>query len=1213
MLTLTKGEKLQSLLESVEKQRKFGASESGKLSATTSIETNVGAQSIRIQEATNDSNKTATAGVNSMPLVKLFEKMDNNNLPEEHLSPPLTPDIKQANVELNIVEQNADAENGQSVEDSANNDVAGGRSERTCSSTELGQPISDNVVDSTRTSVSAMSIESDKYSDVDTSPQQPIDNNNSLADSNEVIVTPTEEPIGTSTGTTVAAATASTEKRTKIIEGIEEATEATIDAQLDINENKTESDAAKTDISIDNVMDNNTINDNVNATSVTESAAAATESADKSKESINDSTTKLPVNDLDEKVQIVEKSTVGQAEEKGREKKGNDAVEPVENIELSASTPIQVHPNHNEDNEDDDNMSPLLNARQPLNSPRLIKSKDIMSELPLTPDSSHSLDSEYSTSFEMKPFNPAHIPERSFSSESLNSETSNDSNDSKSSIKLTEAKFSKNGTLERQISNGAPLPTPSSTSATGLQVLMLWNNRITRNASQSVSDLLAATTTLEILNVGRNVLSNEFISNIKNSLKTNTSLTSLGLQSAHLSSDGVKTLAELLNFGGNVTLQRIDLRDNNLQVSGLTALNEVLKSNKSVTRIDLDDVPRRHHVSIICCVLSQYCNCHHNVNQFQDHGSDSSIDYSRVVNNIRSLCARNENPPEPEPVRTSVKRVRNNFLNSRKISLTCQSIRNPVLEASTAKAERHLLDPTRKSGGRLRSPLPSPIPSPVSSPIPSPSRSRFQVSRVTEPGSSPITPPSSNSCSPTSFTTHSRFRVTVVEAPKPISAPVNIVTSTTKEPKITTEHINVKVPSKPTEPIITSLSVIDSIGNNSFDSPDLEVKAYMDDSCSSFSSLDSIDRGNDLNTSMSSMESYEILGEAKATDTLTTTTVTRPKPITIGSKTLSNSSIDSASSNKAESSSSSLEASTCSNDSIYGSQELPILKISSNEGTLTNSPSSPCSGETTAQEKDSLGKPEDKRLRKTSWIGKSDGVYPATLDKLMSIFQHPSNLFFNNRSEPVKKESAPNQENKPPSRKESPMGGLFAWSKKENSPDDAEIKPIAEPITSKAIKSPLQPNVSPENTITSEDADILTVDTIPVKLKREMKENISPEHTVTATSVANLQSQSAHSSAVEPPHDKVRFEVGGNDDDDDDDNDDGNTSESIVEDSVRGVLPSARGSSPVRHPHLGAVGKTLGQITRDSLSILKGSSNNSQDSIRSLESLSEIVFEEPQQ
>lgn len=564
------------------------------------------------------------------------------------------------------------------------------------------------------------------------------------------------------------------------------------------------------------------------------------------------------------------------------------------------------------------------------------------------------------------------------------------------------------------------------------------------------------------------------------------------------------------------------------------------------------------------------------------------------------------------------------------------------MEASTAKAERHLLDPARKSGGRLRSPLPSPIPSPVSSPIPSPSRSRFQVSRVNETSSSPITPPSSNSCSPTSFTSHSRFRVTVVEPPKLTTAPVNIINNSTIKgqtgtaevpcamgataatttvivaPKITHishEHIT-KLPSKPTEPITTTLSVIDSIGNNSFDSPDLEVKSYMDDSCSSFSSLDSIDRGNDLNTSMSSMESYEILGDTKSTATL----VSLPKPITaITAKTLSISSIDSVDSNKTDSSSSSLEASTCSNDSIYGSQELPVLKVSSNEGTLTNSPTSPCSGESaTLADKDGLAKPEEKRVRKTSWMGgKGDGVYPATLDKLMSIFQHPSNLFFASRSDVVKKETPTNQENKPPSRKESPMGGLFAWSKKENSPEESEFKPITEPNLPKIIKSPLQPNVSPENTITG---DAVAIDTMPIKLVQEMKENISPEHTVI---VANIQTP-LHNSPVailynaptnEIKRDKVRFEVGGNDDDDDDDDDDNddddnNASEGHIQDSVKCGQPSIGGSSPVRHPQIGVIGKTLGQITRDSMSILKGASNNSQDSIRSLESLSEIVFEE---
>lgn len=161
---------------------------------------------------------------------------------------------------------------------------------------------------------------------------------------------------------------------------------------------------------------------------------------------------------------------------------------------------------------------------------------------------------------------------------------------------MAEAKFSKNGTLERQ-SNADILALQAVTTPNGLQVLMLWNNNITRQCAQTIADLLLATTTLEVLNVGRNVLSNDFIANIKTSLKANTSLTSLGLQSVHLTNEGVKTLSDMLDFGGNTTLQRVDLRDNNLQVTGLTSLNEVLKSNKSITRIDLDDTPRRNHVS----------------------------------------------------------------------------------------------------------------------------------------------------------------------------------------------------------------------------------------------------------------------------------------------------------------------------------------------------------------------------------------------------------------------------------------------------------------------------------------------------------------------------------------------------------------------------------------------------------------------------------------
>lgn len=62
---------------------------------------------------------------------------------------------------------------------------------------------------------------------------------------------------------------------------------------------------------------------------------------------------------------------------------------------------------------------------------------------------------------------------------------------------------------------------------------------------------------------------------------------------------GIKVLADVIQFGGNSTLQRIDLRDNNVLLDGLEALNDALKSNKSVTQIDLDSIPRRLSVSSV--------------------------------------------------------------------------------------------------------------------------------------------------------------------------------------------------------------------------------------------------------------------------------------------------------------------------------------------------------------------------------------------------------------------------------------------------------------------------------------------------------------------------------------------------------------------------------------------------------------------------------------
>uniref|UniRef100_A0A8W7PM33 Uncharacterized protein n=1 Tax=Anopheles coluzzii TaxID=1518534 RepID=A0A8W7PM33_ANOCL len=437
-------------------------------------------------------------------------------------------------------------------------------------------------------------------------------------------------------------------------------------------------------------------------------------------------------------------------------------------------------------------------------------------------------ESDFESSSPFRTTAPGPFPnERSFSSESLNSETSIDSNDSKSSLKIHESKFAaKNGTLERQQSNrvvnrDATGAEQAAANPGGLQVLVLWNNEMTRSSARHFQRLLEKTSTLDTLNVGSNQLCNSFVAGISGSLKANTTLTNLGLQGAHLSDKGVKTMAEIIEFGGNSSLQRIDLRHNNIQKAGLEALNEAMKSNKSVTRIDLDDTPRR----------------------IKDTSLDGvGSEYSRLVNNIRAQCERNKNPPEPsEPISTTVRRARANYLSSRKISLTCPSIKT---SPSAIADKQHLLDPNggckKSTGGRLRSPLPSPIPSPAASPVPSPSRNRFHVSRhpqQQQQQQQQILPQT-----PSSYT--GKGRQHSCESPHQHQHSSSNTSSTTLHDSV--------------------------LSSTSIESPDLEVKRFMsggalrDDSCCSSissNSIESIDNAHfNLNTSISSTdESFDLI------------------------------------------------------------------------------------------------------------------------------------------------------------------------------------------------------------------------------------------------------------------------------------------------------------------------------------------------------------------
>lgn len=549
--------------------------------------------------------------------------------------------------------------------------------------------------------------------------------------------------------------------------------------------------------------------------------------------------------------------------------------------------------------------------------------------------------------------------------------------------------------------------------------------------------------------------------------------------------------------------------------------------------------------------------------------SFDSTNFNRLITNIRAHCKRNFSMPlqvlsndQQQPTMTRVESsVRKIPTPSRKISLTCQNVQVPLkntdtntssittIKSPTNNSRKHLLTTSSSlpssfthckkahkksshfidaSKNRLKSPLPSPIVSPLASP----SRNRFQVSKVNE---------SKMSCSsvelspsPTSYSS-SRFSVTRVA------------------------H---------SSNLLTPSSACSTLSDSALSS--------------SSTSLDSIDHHNELNVSMSSTDSFDMIlrnvpmVEANYSKYPDYTNITRDTGVKEALKL--NDSL------------SSLEISLSSQESLdIPQKEENPQKVSSNEGTLTkNSPSRSPENEILDFQKP---KTSDKRTRKTS------SNYPATLDKLLNLFQ-PTNISqMFNRSSPdsIKKDDSIMH-----TKRDNTVGNLFAMvglgTKKDNS-ENAE---------NQTKSNVLQQNVFsdinlPEHT--------LYVDSLSNDLKKEVKENISPDNTITASSVSNMKLEPfitvlSKEEETVSPH-KVVFELGGEDQDE--------IPLSLIMQS-EAVQNSSDFSATLMHPqpkdqnkHLyTSSGTGLGNIARDSLSIIKGGVNTSQDSMRSLDSLPEF-------
>ncbi|CAK9834568.1 Protein phosphatase 1 regulatory subunit 37 [Anthophora retusa] len=306
----------------------------------------------------------------------------------------------------------------------------------------------------------------------------------------------------------------------------------------------------------------------------------------------------------------------------------------------------------------------------------------------------------------------------------------------------------------------------------GLSILILWNNQLTKKSCPYFARIIALSKTLETLNIGKNILTDELLFVVKDALKKNRVLLQLGIQSTELTCDGIVTLAEIIEI--NQVLQRIDLRNNSIKITGMNALSSAIKKNKSITKIDLDDTPDMK-VDDLTQTLHQY---------------------TQLVAEIRSCCLENE---QNRALEENSEGFENSYhsrfcsTTSRKISLTCQTLPcslSSVISIQKDESGRSMLEPKRINGGRLRSPAPSPASSPVASPILSPSRSRFVVSRVPETSRSTDSSVSSSSIflsslgssstCVTSASGSSRFRVSVVESANTVCLPKPIITTTTE-------------------------------------------------------------------------------------------------------------------------------------------------------------------------------------------------------------------------------------------------------------------------------------------------------------------------------------------------------------------------------------------------------------------------------------------------
>ncbi|XP_001808136.3 protein phosphatase 1 regulatory subunit 37 isoform X1 [Tribolium castaneum] len=230
--------------------------------------------------------------------------------------------------------------------------------------------------------------------------------------------------------------------------------------------------------------------------------------------------------------------------------------------------------------------------------------------------------------------------------------------------------------------------TKQTTAGCGLSVLVVFNNQVTEKSGPVICSIISECKNLHTLNIGYNHLTDAVISDIAPSLEVTTSLEGLGLQCTLLTCKGIDYLANAIE--NNNSLQKINLKGNKaIQVPGLERLCQALTSSK-ISKIEIDETNRSSH--------------------------DPQA-YVQLVKKMNAICTVNKNFKESscDEIATISQLV------SRKVSLSCEP-RYVVPEPAPGATPLSVDSP------------------PILSPVPAarPPKNRFQITKVQDPNTRPI-------------------------------------------------------------------------------------------------------------------------------------------------------------------------------------------------------------------------------------------------------------------------------------------------------------------------------------------------------------------------------------------------------------------------------------------------------------------------------------------